>query len=210
MTKLLTAGEIATRIQEPGEDLRTIGERLRSWTKEGILKPSGKRNPGTGRHLQYPERVVIDAAILSKLAKHFGIWAPRMQHCDSALDLAAKEVNVFEETLKKDGKLIYLTIGVLYKDKNSRIPSEIFSEIQRVDILKSKKNAAPNRRLPDNHPWREHRHIGVPELLEFGIVINLTSLLQRLGFSTEVLDASEDFYSMFPEARRLNQSSKGR
>ena len=36
----LTAGDIAQMIQRPGEELRTAVDRVRNWTKEGLLKPS--------------------------------------------------------------------------------------------------------------------------------------------------------------------------
>ena len=196
----LTAGEIAVRIQEPGEDLKVIAERLRTWTKEGLLKPIGKRNPGTGRHHQYPKRALLDAAILSKLHRHFGIWAPRLPHSDRALDLAAKHISDFH---LYDGILIYLTIGLLYKDEKASSPTEAFSEIQYVNVVESRKSAAPNRSPKVPLAFRPHRHIGLPELLEFGIVINLTSLYQRLAFPLAEAENTESFYKIFPGARRI-------
>jgi hypothetical protein len=197
---MLTARQIALRIQDPGEDLRVIGERLRTWTKEGLLKPIGKRNPGTGRYLRYPKRAVVDAAILSKLHRHFGIWAPRLQYCASALDLAVKHISDFH---LYDGTLIYLTIGVLYKDENASLPTELFSELQYVNINNARKGAAPNPSLRVPKAFRPHRLIGLPELLEFGIVINLTSLYRRLAFPSAEAEKAEKFYQRFPDARRI-------
>jgi len=194
----LTPKEVALRIQERGENLKVISERLRTWTKEGLLKPIGKRNPGTGRHLRYPKRAVVDAAILSKLHRHFGIWAPRLQYCAGALDLAAQHIADFHLF---DGKLIYLYIGVLYKDKKKTFPTEIFSQLQYVNIVNA-------RAAPDNTPgvpeaFRPRLHIGLPELLEFGIVINLSSLYQRLAFPPDEKEARDEALKLFPEAARI-------
>ena len=73
----ITVGDIARRIREPGEELSAVIDRLRNWTKEGLIKPVGDRSPGTGRKRLYPERAIIDAAILSRLARYYGIWAPK-------------------------------------------------------------------------------------------------------------------------------------
>lgn len=196
----LTAGEIAARIQEPGEDLRAITERLRSWTKEGLLKPVGKRKPGTGRHHQYPESAVVSAAILSKLSRHFGIWAPRLQHCDKALDHAVKYVDQWAKRWE-DGEFIYLIIGVLYADEQAAIPSEILSEVQFVNIKSSRQKTTSTRHLPP--AFQPHRLIGVPELLEFGIVINLTTLYRRLGVPSKDEARLAELAKRFPGIERI-------
>jgi hypothetical protein len=64
----LTVSQIANRIAADGADKAALIERLRHWTREGLLAPSGDRNPGTGRRRLYEDSAVFDAAILNSLA----------------------------------------------------------------------------------------------------------------------------------------------
>jgi DNA-binding transcriptional MerR regulator len=67
----LTVREIADRIvRTPGVDKAALIERLRHWTREGLLTPIGDKHPGTGRQRQYNDSAVFDAAILNALADH--------------------------------------------------------------------------------------------------------------------------------------------
>jgi DNA-binding transcriptional MerR regulator len=63
----LTVSEIAHRLAEP-ERRNALRERIRHWTREGLVKPIGEKNPGTGRHRLYEESVLVDVAILNALA----------------------------------------------------------------------------------------------------------------------------------------------
>jgi hypothetical protein len=171
----LTVSEIAKRIQEPGEALAVVVERLRNWTKEGLIRPTGKRNPGTGRRRRYPQRAVIDAAILSKLSLFFGIAAPKVVLFDGALDLVAGDVPTVIEHGRK-GQTAFLVVGVAYSD-DPKNPILLLSEIVYVDSAhRSFNERLPGRRIA-------HRLLGVPEGLEFGLVINLTNLFKRIGLS---------------------------
>jgi DNA-binding transcriptional MerR regulator len=69
----LTVRELAERVRDPDEDLDVVVNRLRSWTKEGLLDPEGERNPGTGRKRLYPETAVIDAMALNLLTERAGM-----------------------------------------------------------------------------------------------------------------------------------------
>jgi hypothetical protein len=90
VTKTYTAGEVAAAIAEPGENIRVIGNRLRTWTVERLLRPVDEAK-GTGYHLRYPARTLIDAAILSQLTKRYGLWAKKAPLFTSQLlDLAVK------------------------------------------------------------------------------------------------------------------------
>lgn len=64
----LTVSEIAERIAKPGASKAAIVERLRHWTREGLLVPLGDKNPGTGRSRVYDEGTLLDAAVLDILA----------------------------------------------------------------------------------------------------------------------------------------------
>jgi hypothetical protein len=75
-----TAGELAEIVRGPDDpdtvavlgapaDRSTINERIRHWTRLGLLSPLGpERYPGTGVHRRYGAEVAVDAAILNALA----------------------------------------------------------------------------------------------------------------------------------------------
>jgi DNA-binding transcriptional MerR regulator len=64
----LTVADIAELIRRPDADKAAVVERIRGWTKEGLLSPAGDRNPGTGRPRLYEESAAYDAAILNAMA----------------------------------------------------------------------------------------------------------------------------------------------
>jgi hypothetical protein len=105
--------EVAERIQHRGEDTTAVVDRLRNWTKEGLLKAIGEKNPGTGRKRRYSEAAVIDALILNTIAG-MGIPAIKVGQLrgahHTALQLAriaAKEVTDRDRV----GQTIYLVVA---------------------------------------------------------------------------------------------------
>jgi hypothetical protein len=76
----LTVRDIAQRVQRPGEELRTAVDRVRNWTKEGLLKPVGDIHPGTGRKKQYSEKAAIRALILQAISDATGGRAVYLAH----------------------------------------------------------------------------------------------------------------------------------
>lgn len=62
-----TIRSVAKRIVQPGQDLDTLVERLRNLASCGILSPSGKKNPGTGRSRKFSEYVVVKAALINEI-----------------------------------------------------------------------------------------------------------------------------------------------
>jgi DNA-binding transcriptional MerR regulator len=68
MTRTLTVSEIAGMLDDAPERQGTLIERIRHWTREGLIQPIGEKNPGTGRHREYEADVVIDVAVLNLLA----------------------------------------------------------------------------------------------------------------------------------------------
>lgn len=63
----VTAKDIAERIKRRGEPLQAAVDRLRNWTKEGLIKPTGEKNPGKGRSRRYSKRAVFEAVLLQVL-----------------------------------------------------------------------------------------------------------------------------------------------
>jgi DNA-binding transcriptional MerR regulator len=64
----LNVSDIAERIAKPGMDKAAIVERIRHWTREGLLQPAGEKNPGTGRRRRYDGAALADAVVLNELA----------------------------------------------------------------------------------------------------------------------------------------------
>src|SRR5690242_8780479 len=104
----LTVRDIAERVQRPGEDLGAVVDRLRNWTKEGLLEPIGERNPGTGRKRLYPEQTIIDAALLTVLTEAVGMPAVRTRSFPQVFEHAREFVS------RKPTGHLYLVIGVSY------------------------------------------------------------------------------------------------
>jgi hypothetical protein len=71
--RTFTVTEIAERIARKGERLELVADRIRNWTKDGLLEPTGEKNPGTGRSRQYPEKALIEAMVLLELMDCLGI-----------------------------------------------------------------------------------------------------------------------------------------
>lgn len=65
----LTVGEIAARIARPGESLDAVRAKLVNWTKEGLLRTTGEKHTGKGRHRYYAETAVVDAFILNEFTE---------------------------------------------------------------------------------------------------------------------------------------------
>ena len=94
----LTVSEIAERIRRPHEDVRIAGDRIRNWTREGLLVPVGEKNPGTGKVRRYPESALIDAALLQVITDCTGIAAV-------AAGMLLKEARAIFALMKKTGEL---------------------------------------------------------------------------------------------------------
>jgi DNA-binding transcriptional MerR regulator len=63
----LSVGDIAERLSALAPDATATVERLRHWTREGLLAPVDQHR-GTGKHRRYNENVAFDAAVLTALA----------------------------------------------------------------------------------------------------------------------------------------------
>jgi hypothetical protein len=68
----LTVRDIAVHIQRAGEPLTAAIDRLRNWTKMGLIKPSGEQNPGTGRKKHYTTVALLEAVLLQALTDTLG------------------------------------------------------------------------------------------------------------------------------------------
>jgi len=104
----LTVSEIAERIAKPGASRAALVERIRHWTRERLIAPVGKRNPGTGKHRVYDEAVVEDVLILNAMA-NMGLQIGLQR---TALTLVRHEKPGWREKAKR-GVLLFLEIDTL-------------------------------------------------------------------------------------------------
>jgi len=103
----LTAQDIAKHIQRPGEPLAAAVDRLRNWTKMGIIKPVGARHPGTGRKKQYSSVALAEALLLQALTDALGSSAvslrPLIDKVTQLGEYTATVAEIYEEDRKTGG-----------------------------------------------------------------------------------------------------------
>ena len=188
MTKSLTVGEIAERIREPDETLEAVIERLRAWTKEGLLKPTGRKKTGRGRKRRYSEEAIVAAAILSRLSKHYGNKAPELRST-GAVDVAIEELSKVKSI--PTWQDAYLLVGTVKREK----AWQVIAEVRYVDTDRSSPTAD---RLPDR---RSELSVFL-SAFDDGFFINLSKLFERLGVP---LTDDGAFFKMYPDAERIKQ-----
>jgi len=108
----LTVRDIAKRIARRSADVEIIVGRLRHWTAEGLLSPTGEKNPGTGRSRTYSESALEDAVILNALAD-MGLQIALMR---PALTLARHAKAEWREKAKR-GVALFLEIDTMPNGK---------------------------------------------------------------------------------------------
>ena len=64
----LTVGQIVEQLGPVAPDAAAMTERIKHWTKEGLLLPVNSHHAGTGRHRRYSPDAGYEAAILNALA----------------------------------------------------------------------------------------------------------------------------------------------
>jgi DNA-binding transcriptional MerR regulator len=69
---------------------RPMFERVRHWTREGLLSPAGEKNPGTGRARLYDESAVRKARVLNSLTE-CGVTVRNLHVISKFLDSKASE-----------------------------------------------------------------------------------------------------------------------
>jgi hypothetical protein len=84
----LTVGQIAEQLGPGAPDQAATRERIRHWTREGLLSPIASHHSGTGKRRQYDaSSVVYDAAILNAVASA-GLHVITQQYLFDALSMA--------------------------------------------------------------------------------------------------------------------------
>lgn len=159
-TTELTVRDVARRIRRDGEDLEVVVNRLRNWTKEGLLAFLGDKHPGSGRTRLYPEYAVVDALVLSALTAT-GIPAVRVGGAAgpymSLLNYGRVGYEQFPE-MEASGKEIFLMIGAEGSIYDGANPHHVDLYYTRDDLAKA-------------------QLISVVDVM---IVVNLSNLFRRL------------------------------
>jgi uncharacterized protein YciI len=165
--RVLTVREIAGRIRRLDETLPAVIDRLRNWTKEGLLETAGTKNPGTGRRRHYPEHALVDALVLTTLSD-MGIPSVEasqikgnrkrlLEHARGAFALAAKNPQ----------NSVYLVIERSYA-RSARAPGDATS----IYI----KDEPPPRGIAPSI-----RDVRIPDNIEATIVLNISALSKRIS-----------------------------
>src|SRR5690242_7175268 len=75
MEQTFTVSDLARLVKRPDEKLEVAVNRLRNWTREGLIKTLGDKNPGTGRERRYRRSALADAVTLQALTDTVGMPA---------------------------------------------------------------------------------------------------------------------------------------
>jgi hypothetical protein len=132
MTVLL-ATDIARRVRQDKEDLARVLNRIRNWTKFGLLTPIGELHPGGGRACQYDEGALLDAMILQELV-NAGI--PAVSVGPVLEQIKAELPQLFTAAFtKREGERL-LILGKAYSGSNTinvwmRPPAELAKLVAR-------------------------------------------------------------------------------
>jgi DNA-binding transcriptional MerR regulator len=131
----MTVSEMADRAGKQGAAKDTFIERVHYWTRERLLSPLGKRNPGTGRHRVYDDSALEDALILDTLAEMglpIGVQenALKLARSERATwrEKAQRGVNLFLEiAMLPGGRLVHLHEGNVFMANGQAVSAIIFN-----------------------------------------------------------------------------------
>jgi hypothetical protein len=107
-TPTLTVGEIAEQLSASPEETPAVRERLRHWTREGLMSPIAGHHAGTGKHRQYDPGITYDGAILNALARA-GLHIVSRPYLAKALSVARQARQEWE--LAKKPASLFLEIS---------------------------------------------------------------------------------------------------
>lgn len=182
----ITISELAQKVALPGQDLPAVAERLRNWTKEGLIKTIGPKATGSGRARHYSWEAVFRAAILNRVTCYFGVRATVLA---PALNLAWKQVGKYDY-FSGEGQDVWLLIGA---PADAGEHTKVTSAVALTD--------APERFHGRTPPGK--RVVEVPDHMSAAVVmVNVSLIYDR--FREQMEDASGS-YKRFPDARRIRR-----
>ena len=103
-TPTLTVGQIVEQLGPVAPDAAAMSERIRHWTREGLLIPVNQYHAGTGRHRRYSPHATYEAAILNALATA-GLQLVSRPYIQPALSQARAALRKWQEAKSAGHKL---------------------------------------------------------------------------------------------------------
>jgi DNA-binding transcriptional MerR regulator len=122
----LTASGIAEALRPIAPDVPGTVQKIRYWTREEMLLPVAQQHAGTGRHRQYAETAVFDAAILF-VAANVGLNIETLRHMVDALTLARFALPKWREAKRRDQAFpLFLKISQIHIHRMEVVVDEHF------------------------------------------------------------------------------------
>jgi DNA-binding transcriptional MerR regulator len=161
----LTVGQIVEQLSPVAPDAAAMSERIRHWTREGLLLPVNQHHAGTGRHRRYSPHATYEAAILNALATA-GLQLVSRPYIQPALSHARAALQKWQEAKSAGHKLplFFLVIlhgsgeptasireGIVQHDPNAEVMvvvnlSRLFLRVRtRAEYLDNDQNAEPKQ-----------------------------------------------------------------
>jgi hypothetical protein len=109
----LTVGQIVEQLGPAAPDAAAMSERIRHWTREGLLLPVNQHHAGTGRHRRYSPDASCEAAILNALATA-GLQLVSRPYIPSALSQARAALQQWHRARKAGRKLPVFFLVILH------------------------------------------------------------------------------------------------
>jgi DNA-binding transcriptional MerR regulator len=112
--------QIVDRLNAEAAAVQPLFERIRHWTREGLLSPAGEKNPGTGRARFYDETAFRKARVLNSLTE-CGFTVRHLRAVIDFLDIHSAEW--LTNTASRPGERVYLVIQKLrwVEERNMQI-----------------------------------------------------------------------------------------
>jgi DNA-binding transcriptional MerR regulator len=133
---------LAARLNAENAAVQPLFERIRHWTREGLLSPAGEKNPGTGRARFYDETEFRKARVLNSLTE-CGFTVRHLRAVINFLDIHSAEW--LTKTASRPGERVYLVIQKLrwVEERNMQIrhlakgdtPDPTFSETVEYALI---------------------------------------------------------------------------
>ena len=82
--------DIVAKLNAEAAAVQPLFERIRHWTREGLLTPAGEKNPGTGRARLYDDDAVRKARVLNSLTE-LGFTVRHLRAVIDFLDIHSAE-----------------------------------------------------------------------------------------------------------------------
>ena len=113
-TPTLTVGQIVEQLGPIAPDAAAMSERIRHWTREGLLIPVNQYHAGTGRHRRYSSHATYEAAILNALATA-GLQLVSRPYIQPALSQARAALRKWQEAKSAGHKLPLFFLVILHE-----------------------------------------------------------------------------------------------